>query len=188
MVQKAAAMVYAGSMHAISFARPGRTAGRCRLAMTVILVATGLAAAGQESAGLSFPGVTNIAQLRRLSPQEPNVKYSIRLEGNIWWASRGQGKFVLQDESGAEELEMDFQSQPVQSGQRVRLEGNGSVTLSFVGVANYTYLVEATLDLTPPVVWTPVSTNTADINGLWQFTDTQATNYTQQFYRSVYRT
>jgi hypothetical protein len=38
----------------------------------------------------------------------------------------------------------------------------------------------------PPVVWTPVSTNTADINGLWQFTDTQATNYTQRFYRSVY--
>jgi hypothetical protein len=67
------------------------------------------------------------------------------------------------------------------------VNGNGSVTLSFVGVPDYTYLVEATLDLTPPVVWTPVSTNTADINGLWQFTDTQATNYTQRFYRSVYR-
>jgi pectin methylesterase-like acyl-CoA thioesterase len=66
------------------------------------------------------------------------------------------------------------------------VNGNGSVTLSFVGVPDYTYLVEATLDLTPPVVWTPVSTNTADINGLWQFTDTQATNYTQRFYRSVY--
>jgi len=61
------------------------------------------------------------------------------------------------------------------SGQRMRLEGNGRVTLSFVGVANYIYLVEATLDLMPPVLWTPVSTNTADINGLWQFTDTQAT-------------
>jgi hypothetical protein len=67
MVQKAAAMVYAGSMHAISFAHPGRTAGRCRLAMTVILVATGLAAAGQEPAGFSSLVVTNIAQLRRLT-------------------------------------------------------------------------------------------------------------------------
>jgi autotransporter-associated beta strand protein len=66
------------------------------------------------------------------------------------------------------------------------VNGNGSVTLSFVGVPDYTYLVEATLDLMPPVVWTPVSTNTADINGLWQFTDTQAANYTQRFYRSVY--
>lgn len=46
------------------------------------------------------------------------------------------------------------------------VNGNGSVTLSFVGVPDYTYLVEATLDLMPPVVWTPVSTNTADINGL----------------------
>jgi len=64
---------------------------------------------------------------------------------------------------------------------------NGTVTLSFVGVANYTYQVQSTPNLTPPVVWLPVSTNTADINGLWQFTDTQATNYLQQFYRSVYQ-
>jgi pectin methylesterase-like acyl-CoA thioesterase len=76
---------------------------------------------------------------------------------------------------------------PTNSVAGVVVNGDGSVTLSFVGVANYTYLVEATLDLMPPVVWTPVSTNTADINGLWQFTDTQATNYTQRFYRSVYR-
>jgi len=47
--------------------------------------------------------------------------------------------------------------------------------------------VQSTANLTPPVVWLPVSTNTADINGLWQFTDAQATNYQQQFYRSVYQ-
>jgi ribosomal protein L32E len=35
--------------------------------MTVILVATGLAAAGQEPAGFSSLVVTNIAQLRRLT-------------------------------------------------------------------------------------------------------------------------
>jgi len=67
------------------------------------------------------------------------------------------------------------------------VNGNGTVTLSFVGVANYTYQVQSTANLTPPVVWLPVSTNTADINGLWQFTDAQATNYQQQFYRSVYQ-
>jgi autotransporter-associated beta strand protein len=63
---------------------------------------------------------------------------------------------------------------------------NGSVTLSFLGAPNYIYQVQATTNLTPPVVWTPVSTNTADGGGLWQFTDTTATNYTQRFYRSVY--
>jgi hypothetical protein len=128
MVQKAAAMVYAGSMHAISFAHPGRTAGRCRLALTVILVATGLAAAGQEPAGFSSLVVTNIAQLRRLRSQGSNARYSIRLEGNVWWANPTQRKLVLHDASGTAEMGMDFPAQPVQSGQRVRLEGNGTIT------------------------------------------------------------
>lgn len=174
-------------MHTTSFALLGRAGACCSLVLGAGLVAAEPATAGQKQFGLPSPMVTNIAQLRRLSPQGSNARYSIRLEGNVWWANPTQRKLVLHDTSGTAELEMDFQSQPVQSGQRVRLEGNGSVTLSFVGVPDYTYLVEATLDLTPPVVWTPVSTNTADINGLWQFTDTQATNYTQQFYRSGYR-
>jgi autotransporter-associated beta strand protein len=77
---------------------------------------------------------------------------------------------------------------PTNSIAGTAVNGDGSVTLSFVGVPSYTYLVEATLDLTPPAVWTPVSTNTAgNITGTWQFTDTGATNYTQRFYRSVYR-
>jgi len=76
---------------------------------------------------------------------------------------------------------------PTNSIASTVVNGNGTVALSFAGVANYTYQVEATTNLTPPVVWVPVSTNTADINGLWQFTDTQATNYLQQFYRSVYQ-
>jgi autotransporter-associated beta strand protein len=66
------------------------------------------------------------------------------------------------------------------------VNSDGSVTLNFVGVANYTYQVDATTNLSPPVVWTTISTNTADINGLWQITDLQATNYPQRFYRSVY--
>jgi hypothetical protein len=108
MVQKAAAMVYAGSMHAISFPGPGRIAAGCRLALTAILIVTGFAAAGQEPAGLSFPGVTNIAQLRNLGSQGMNACYSIRLEGTAWWANAAQGRFVLKDESVAAELEMDL--------------------------------------------------------------------------------
>jgi hypothetical protein len=63
--------------------------------------------------------------------------------------------------------------------------GNGTITLNFLGAPNYQYQIEATIDLTPPVIWTPVSTNTADGGGVWQFTDT-TTNYLQRFYRSVY--
>jgi len=67
------------------------------------------------------------------------------------------------------------------------VNGDGTATLSIVGVPGYTYQLDATMDLTPPVVWTTISTNTADINGLWQFTDQQATNYPDRFYRSAYR-
>jgi hypothetical protein len=76
---------------------------------------------------------------------------------------------------------------PTNSVAGTVLNGNGTVTLNFVGVANYTYQVDATTNLAPPVVWTTVSTNVADINGLWQFTDMQATNYPNRFYRSAYR-
>jgi len=75
---------------------------------------------------------------------------------------------------------------PTNSIASAVVNGNGTVTLSFAGVPNYTYQVESTTNLTPPTVWLPVSTNTADINGLWQFTDSQATNYSMRFYRSLY--
>ncbi len=76
---------------------------------------------------------------------------------------------------------------PTNSVAGTVVNGNGSVTLSFVGVANYTYQVDATTNLAPPVIWTTISTNIADINGQWQITDRQATNCPIQFYRSVYR-
>ena len=78
-------------------------------------------------------------------------------------------------------------SPPTDSVARTVVNGAGSVTLSFVGVPNCTYMVEATADLTPPMVWTTISTNIAGLNGQWQVTDLQATNYPNQFYRSVYR-
>ncbi len=75
---------------------------------------------------------------------------------------------------------------PTNSVAGTVVNGDGSVTLNFVGVSNYTYQVERTADLTPPAVWMAISTNTAGVGGLWQFTDTQATNYPQRFDRAVY--
>jgi hypothetical protein len=62
--------------------------------------------------------------------------------------------------------------------------GDGSVTLNFMGMPGSNYWVEAATNLTPPVNWIPLSTNVAGTNGLWQFTDTQATNILQRFYRT----
>jgi polygalacturonase len=61
---------------------------------------------------------------------------------------------------------------------------NGSVTLDFTGIPGNTYWVVAATNLMPPINWMPLSTNVAGTNGLWQFTDTQATNFLNRFYRT----
>jgi len=57
---------------------------------------------------------------------------------------------------------------------------NGVVNISFYGIPNYTYVVQATTNLSTPFV--PISTNTAGTNGYWLFTDPNATN-AQKYYR-----
>ncbi|HEY1662150.1 MAG TPA: immunoglobulin domain-containing protein [Verrucomicrobiae bacterium] len=60
---------------------------------------------------------------------------------------------------------------------------DGSVTLTFSGAPGTNYVLEATTNLLSPDDWIPVTTNTPDTNGLWQFTDTSATNYPLRYYR-----
>jgi len=60
---------------------------------------------------------------------------------------------------------------------------DGSFTLNLLGMPGYTYVLEASTNLGGLNGWVPVATNTLGTNGLWQFTDPQATNYLQQFYR-----
>jgi len=61
--------------------------------------------------------------------------------------------------------------------------GNGSVTLSLGGAPGYAYILETTTNLILPAGWQPFTTNTPGTNGVWQFTDLQATNFPQRFYR-----
>ena len=60
---------------------------------------------------------------------------------------------------------------------------NGSVTLSLGGAPGDTYVLEVTTNLIPPGGWQPLATNTLGTNGLWQFTDTEATNFLHRFFR-----
>jgi hypothetical protein len=60
---------------------------------------------------------------------------------------------------------------------------NGSVTLGLGGAPGYTYILETTTDLILPGGWQPIATNTFGTNGIWQATDTEATNFTRRFYR-----
>ncbi len=67
----------------------------------------------------------------------------------------------------------------------VLLLGNGSVQMNFTGVAGYTYLIETATNLNPPIAWTILCTNAADTNGLFSFTDINATNFGDRYYRTA---
>jgi uncharacterized repeat protein (TIGR03803 family) len=64
---------------------------------------------------------------------------------------------------------------------------DGTMTLSFSGIACSTNVTQGTTDLTSPVLWQDLGTNVADGNGVWQFTDTDAINHPIRFYRSITR-
>jgi len=91
------------------------------------------ALADQPPNNQTTSAVTNVSQIRSFASQSPNTSYSIRLAGDVWWANPSQGKFVLKDDSGAEELEMDFHDRSVASGQKICLEGTGTITPTGAG-------------------------------------------------------
>jgi hypothetical protein len=62
--------------------------------------------------------------------------------------------------------------------------GNKTALISFAGTAGNNYLIEATTNLTPAIVWTILSTNTAGTNGLFQYNDLNSTNYPMRYYRT----
>jgi hypothetical protein len=59
----------------------------------------------------------------------------------------------------------------------------GSVALNLNGVPGATYILEAATNLSSPISWLGIATNTLGSNGVWEFTDENATNFSQQFYR-----
>jgi hypothetical protein len=60
--------------------------------------------------------------------------------------------------------------------------GSGGVTLSLSGAPGAKYILETTTNLFP-ASWLPFDTNTLGTNGVWQFSDPQAADYRQRFFR-----
>lgn len=56
--------------------------------------------------------------------------------------------------------------------------------LQLTGTPYYPYILQSATNLTPPIIWKSIRTNSADANGNWQFTDTSL-NAGQKFYRAV---
>ena len=61
---------------------------------------------------------------------------------------------------------------------------DSSTTLYFANSPGYTNIIQMSSNLS---MWQSVSTNVGDSNGFWQFTDTNASLITAQFYRSYSR-
>jgi signal transduction histidine kinase len=103
------------------------------MACALILFLGGLvtdppAIAAPQADNLSPVTVTNVHQVRLLASQSPDACYSIHLEGDVWWANPAQGRLVLKDDSGAEELELTPANSLPQAGQHVRIDGSGTIT------------------------------------------------------------
>ena len=103
------------------------------------LLAAGCLLAGGSSpvfaAGVPELVVTNLAQLRHAVSRVWRGNAEIRIEGVICAVNPARHVLVLQDDSGAELLELDPAGCPGQAGQRVLLEGqNCQVTRTIYGV------------------------------------------------------
>lgn len=59
-----------------------------------------------------------------------------------------------------------------------------AVRLNCSGGKGSTYMIQATTNLNSSSAWVTISTNTADTNGLFQFIDSNAANYSCRFYRA----
>jgi hypothetical protein len=66
----------------------------------------------------------------------------------------------------------------------ISVNGDGSKTITFAGIPTQTYAIEAATDLLAPV-WVRIGTGTAGANGLFQFTDPEASMYPSRFYRTA---
>ncbi|HEY1788065.1 MAG TPA: hypothetical protein VGJ73_07915, partial [Verrucomicrobiae bacterium] len=77
--------------------------------------------------------VTNVVQVSQFSSQNPDVAWPIHLEGTVLWANSTEGQFVLQDSSGAEELQMNLNGLSPRPGQQIRLDGNATITKRMAG-------------------------------------------------------
>ncbi len=60
---------------------------------------------------------------------------------------------------------------------------DNNVAITFAGIPGYTYFIQANTNLAT-ATWTTIATNIAGANGLFTYSDLEATNYTSRYYRS----
>jgi signal transduction histidine kinase len=118
--EKPARFAYTISMHRLYLSRMTRSVAFWGLLLSVFAPARG---AEQNGSDQPIPALTNILQLCQLMNRDERRVCSFRFEGVVCAAHPETGLLVLQDDSGAALMEIDYQRRPVQSGQRVLLQG-----------------------------------------------------------------
>lgn len=101
------------------------------------------------------------------------------LSGQTLYASTSQGG------GGAGTIISIDLSGPPPAISNIVANVDGSVTIHFLGGSNKTYLVQSTTNLSPPVVWQNISTNTSAGDGTWLYQDTNAVRAPAQFFRAA---
>ncbi len=106
-----------------------------------------------------------------------------------WATGTFQGEqfamFCYNPQPGTGYLDVDwFRFMPPAFINSIIRNPDSSTTLYFANSPGSTNIIQAATDLS---TWENVSTNLADENGFWQFTDTNASTVPSQFYRSSTR-
>jgi hypothetical protein len=60
--------------------------------------------------------------------------------------------------------------------------GNGTFTINYLGISGSPYALDTATDLTPPIIWVPLVTNTVDRSGAVGFLVTPGSS--QGFFRA----
>jgi len=72
--------------------------------------------------------LTTVAQLYEAASDPRPSGYSFRIEGTVWWRRALEGRLVLADSTGAAALRLRIDGSLPRPGQRILLEGHGTVT------------------------------------------------------------
>jgi hypothetical protein len=60
---------------------------------------------------------------------------------------------------------------------------NANFQINGIGLPGVNYQLLATTNISAPIIWLPLTNQTADGSGAFQFIDWNATNFPQQFYK-----
>ena len=120
------------------------------------------------------------------SPQLPNSLSAVLTLSNVTVAESGNYQEVIMDDNSSATSNIGkllVVTSPLI--YQSTINPDRSLTLNFVSLPQSTNIVQATANLTPPIIWIPISTNSAGADGDWNFTDINAAASTAQFYRSL---